>query len=339
MSTSTTDSGTVSAGPATSDNAPIIEAKDVAKMYGDVLAIHRMTLSISGGLVGLLGPNAAGKSTLMRILIGEIRPTRGTALVLGEEPFGSMKVKKQLGFAPEEDGLYPEMTGLDWVSFLTQLHGYSPREARDLAKDAVNRVGLEKESRRAMGGYSRGMCQRIKIAQAIAHHPSILVLDEPLNGCDPVVKASLREFLVGLARDGVTVLLSSHNLDEVESMTDRIVLINHGSVVADGRVNELRDLLDRHPRTVRVELMSEVSDSTELQQLAASLLQVEGAQAVRLDRATLTLKVETSNVGALFDGLGEVVVDHGHRVRRVTSEDEDLAAVFKYIIGEGGRAG
>lgn len=325
--------------PATSEKTPVIETRDVAKMYGDVLAIHRMTLSISGGLVGLLGPNAAGKSTLMRILIGEIRPTRGTALVLGEEPFGSMKVRAQLGFAPEEDGLYPEMTGLEWVSLLTELHGYSPREARGLAREAVNRVGLEKESRRAMGGYSRGMCQRIKIAQAIAHHPSILILDEPLNGCDPVVKASLREFLVGLAQDGVTVLLSSHNLDEVESMTDRIVLINHGSVVADGRVNELRDLLDRHPRTVRVELMGGVNDSTALQQLAISLLQVDGSLSVRLDREAQVLRIETSNIGALFDGLGAVVVDHGHRVRSLTSEDEDLAAVFGYIIGKGGRAG
>ncbi len=320
--------------------APAIVATDVAKLFGDVLALQRVDLTIDGGIVGLLGPNSAGKSTFMRLVVGELRPSRGTIRVLGGDPFRDAELKAGVGFAPEGDPFYEDMTGRGWVEALLSFHGLEADAAAELAGQALARVGMERLAERRIDGMSRGMRQRLKIAQALAHRPRLIVLDEPLNGCDPVVKASLKDLFRELAAAGATLLLSSHDLAEMEAMTDRIILINHGRVAAHGRIDELRSLLDRHPRALRVTLApGATAPGRPLETLAGDLVSIAGVEGVTIERPLLAVRVETRDVGAFYDALGAIVIDRDLPVRSVTTVDADLRSVFRYVVADlGGEA-
>ena len=204
------------------------------------------------GITGLLGPNGAGKSTFMKLITGQLKPSKGTIRVLGEPIWGNPKLFFRIGFCPEQDAFYERMTGLEWVTALVRLNGYGETEAAAAANAALEQVDLLPAAGKKIGAYSKGMRQRVKLAQALVHDPELLILDEPLTGMDPIMRRRTIRLIKDWARAGKSILVSSHILHEIEAMTSNILLINNGRILAEGNVHQIRDLIDEHPHTVYI---------------------------------------------------------------------------------------
>src|SRR5882672_900056 len=230
----------------------IIAAEHLSKWYGHVSGLNDVTVSLPEGITGLLGPNGAGKSTFMKLVTGQLRPSAGAVRVFGEPIWGNPAQYARLGFCPEQDAFYERMTGLDWVTALARLHGMSPEVAEAAARRALETVDLLDAAHRKIGAYSKGMRQRVKLAQAIAHDPELLILDEPLSGMDPVMRRRIIRLIKDWGRAGKSVIVSSHVLHEIEAMTANIVLMHNGRVVAEGDVHQIRTLIDEHPHRVSI---------------------------------------------------------------------------------------
>jgi ABC-2 type transport system ATP-binding protein len=302
----------------------IIRAKDLSKWYGQVLGLNDVTVEVGRGITGLIGPNGAGKSTLLWLLTGQLRPSRGSVTVWGESPWGNPKLFHRIGFCPETEGTWRHLTGLGFVTALARLAGMRRREAKQRAAEALARVGMRPFMSRRLGTYSKGMRQRTKFAQALVHDPELLVLDEPLAGLDPVGRRELLDLMRALAEEGRSVLLASHVLHEVESVTSRILLINRGRILAEGDVHEVRALIDRHPHHVRI-----VCDRP--RDLAAGLLAAADVVSVHVDDAAGAVVVETRRPDDFYARLTARLVDGKFDVRSIESEDDNMAAVFRYL--------
>ena len=303
----------------------LVVADSVGRWYGQVVGLSELTLTIACGVTGLVGPNGAGKSTFLKLVAGEIRPSRGTLRVLGLAPFANAEFFRRVGFCPQQEAIYEDLTGFEVVEFLMRLHGYDAREARRRADLALDRVGIADARHRRTAGYSKGMRQRTKIAQAIAHEPELLIADEPLSGLDPVGRAEMQKLFTDIGRDGVNVLLSSHVLHEVESLTPNIVLFHRGRLLAQGTVGEVRKLLSRHPRRVEIR-------AREPRRLARAVVALEDVSSVRLtgdDR----LNVETHDLERFFGELTELAARERAGITGVESHDANLEAVFDYLVG------
>ena len=234
-------------------SAPIVTAEQVSKWYGQVIGLNDVTVNVPPGITGLLGPNGAGKSTFMKLITGQLRPSKGAVKVLGEPIWRNPHLYFQIGFCPEQDAFYERMTGLEWVTALVRLNGLGEKEAVDAATRALTTVDLMEAAGKKIGAYSKGMRQRVKLAQAIVHDPDLLILDEPLSGMDPLARRKSIRLIRDWARAGKSIIVSSHILHEIESMTGNILLINNGRILAEGDVHHIRDLIDEHPHTVYVE--------------------------------------------------------------------------------------
>ncbi len=302
-----------------------VEARDLGRWYGDVVGLSDVSLTIEGGIVGLLGANGAGKSTFLKLLVGELRPSRGTIRVLGEDPFANRRLYARLGFAPQQDALWGDLTARETLEFLLRVSGYSRPDARDRAQRALERVKLLDAADRRVGGFSKGMRQRVRIAQAIAHDPAFVVLDEPLNGLDPLARRDTLDLFRDLGDAGTHVLVSSHVLHEVEDLTRTIVLLHRGRVLAMGSAPEIRDLLDRSPRRVAIR-------ARDPRKLARALLDVEGVTAVRLGEHGL-LDIETSRLDALQTALPAIAAHERVGVRSLSVSDASLDALFDDLVG------
>jgi ABC-2 type transport system ATP-binding protein len=259
------------------------------------------------------------------LVVGEIRPTRGAVTVLGEDPFANRRLFRRLGFCPQQDALYDSLTGFEFVRFLARLSGLGAAESRVRAERALERVKLTGAMHRRTRGYSKGMRQRAKVAQAIAHDPELLVLDEPLNGLDPIGRREMLELLRELGDEGAHVLLSSHVLHEVEDLTREIVLIHRGRLLAKGSVPEVRALLTRFPRKVEIQ-------AREARRLAERVVAWEGVRAVRVDDAGQRLSVETDDSPAFHRRLTALAAHGGFGIRGLESSDASLEAVFDYLV-------
>lgn len=307
----------------------LVEARSVGRFYGEVVGLSDVTLSVPKGVVGLLGPNGAGKSTFLKLFVGELAPSRGTMTVLGETPFANRRLFARLGFCPQQDALYGEMTGLEFVSFLLGLSGYSRADARRLAVRALERVQLDGAMHQRTRGYSKGMRQRAKIAQAIAHGPEVIVLDEPMTGLDPIARRDAVQLFAELAREGASIVMSSHVLHEVEALTQDIVLLHRGRLLAQGSVRDVRDLLSSHPRKVEIH-------AREPRRLARALLALDGVASVRVDPARGdgpgVVRVETTDLDLFQSSLPRVAVDTAAGIRSVETPDSGLEAVFDYLV-------
>ncbi len=306
---------------------PAVHARDLGRWYGDVVGLSDVSLDIEGGIVGLLGANGAGKSTFLRLLVGELRPSRGTIRVLGEEPFANSRLYRRLGFAPQQDALWPDMTGRETVEFLLRVSGFSRADARARALRVLERVDLVAAADRRVGGFSKGMRQRIRIAQAIAHDPEVVVLDEPLNGLDPLARRATLDLLRALAAAGTHVIVSSHVLHEVEDLTRTVLLLHRGRVLAQGSAPEIRALLDRRPRRVTLR-------AREPRTLARALLAVDGVTAVRLDGAG-RLDVETARLDELTARLPAIATAERAGIEAFSVADASLDALFDDLVGGG----
>src|SRR3954449_3641379 len=231
---------------------PIVTASHVSKWYGQVIGLNDVSVSVPPGVTGLLGPNGAGKSTFMKLITGQLRPSKGEITVLGEPIWRNPGVYFQIGFCPEQDAFYERMTGLEWVRALVRLNGLSDKEADEAAKKAITAVDLMEAGNKKIGAYSKGIPQPIKLAQALVHDPQLLILDEPLSGMDPIMRRKTIRLIKDWARAGKSILVSSHILHEIESMTSNILLIHNGRILAEGNVHQIRDLIDTHPHTVYI---------------------------------------------------------------------------------------
>jgi ABC-2 type transport system ATP-binding protein len=295
----------------------------VSKWYGDVLGLNEITADFGPGVTGLLGPNGAGKSTLLKLVCGTIRPSLGRVLVNGETPFDRPAVMRRVGLCPEQDAAYPGIAAWEVLTYLTRLHGYGREEARERARRALERVDLLEAGDRSVTTYSKGMRQRFKLAQALAHDPDVVILDEPLNGLDPPGRRDMGAVIRALGEEGRCVLVSSHVLHEVETLARHIVFLHQGRVLAEGTREEIRRELPEHPLTVRL-------DSDDPLALARSLLSAPGVS--RVERGPRHVLAVTSQPDAFFEDLAVRTAREGLSVTAVVPADEDLEAVFRYLI-------
>ena len=305
-------------------SAPIIQADHLSKWYGQVIGLNDVSVSVPPGITGLLGPNGAGKSTFMKLITGQLRPSKGAVTVLGEPIWKNPKLYFRVGFCPEQDAFYERMTGLEWVTALVRLNGYSEKEAADAAEKAMTTVDLMEAAHKKIGAYSKGMRQRVKLAQAIVHDPGMLILDEPLSGMDPLARRRTMKMIRDWARQGKSVVVSSHILHEVESMTSNILLIHNGRILAEGNVHQIRDLIDEHPHTVYIR-------ADDPRGLAREFLTRADVISLRFEPGAVI--VETGKPDEFYGRLTELVAAGVcGAVEEVTSPDDNLQAVFKYLV-------
>jgi ABC-2 type transport system ATP-binding protein len=305
-------------------DTPLVRAEHVSKWYGQVSGLNDVTASIPAGITGLLGPNGAGKSTFMKLMTGQLKPSQGTIQVLGEPIWGNPPVYARIGFCPEQDAFYDRMTGLEWVTALVRLNGYDTAEADALAKQALDRVDLMPAAGKKIGAYSKGMRQRVKLAQALVHDPELLILDEPLSGMDPLMRRKTIRLIKDWARAGKHIIVSSHILHEIESMTSNILLINNGRILAEGNVHQIRDLIDTHPHTVFVR-------GADPHGLARRFMEHDDVLSLKFEPGAVV--IETSRPDHFYARLTELAASgEAGRIDEVQSPDDNLQAVFKYLV-------
>ena len=302
----------------------IVTTEHLSKWYGQVSGLNDVTVTVPAGITGLLGPNGAGKSTFMKLITGQLKPSKGVVHVLGEPIWGHPESYRRMGFCPEQDAFYERMTGIDWVTSLVRLNGLSSDEARAAAERALEAVDLMEAANKKIGAYSKGMRQRVKLAQALVHDPDLLILDEPLTGMDPIMRRRTIRQIKDWARAGKSIIVSSHILHEVESMTSNILLINNGRIVAEGNVHQIRDLIDTHPHTVYIR----VADPRTLARL---LLEEDGVISMRFEPGALI--VETARPDAFYARVTQMAASgEAGVIDEVTSPDDNLQAVFQYLV-------
>ncbi len=306
--------------------------ENVSKFYGEVLGVNRVQLSIESGITSLVGPNGSGKTTLMNLATGLLRPSKGRVEVLGVSPDDPERLFTMTGYCTQYDSFPRGITGLAFVANFLRLHGLSRSEAERRAWRAIEKVGMSEAGRRRVAGYSKGMRQRIRLAQAIAHDPRVLVLDEPLNGLDPMVRAEVIELLRDLAAGGRHVILSSHILHEVDLLSDRVILMHHGHVVAEGAIHGVREEVTEQPLQVSIRC-----DRPSL--VAARIFQLDTAVEAKIHDDGKGLLVRTRDADRFYLLLNRLVVEQGLTLEEVAPADDDVQAVYRYLIeGDGGRA-
>jgi ABC-2 type transport system ATP-binding protein len=305
-------------------SAPVVVAEHVSKWYGQVIGLNDVTVNVPPGVTGLLGPNGAGKSTFLKLVTGQLKPSKGGVTVLGEPIWRNPALFFQIGFCPEQDAFYDRMTGLEWVTALVRLNGYGEAAAAEAARRALAAVELVDAADKKIGAYSKGMRQRVKLAQAIVHDPQLLILDEPLAGMDPLMRRKTIRLIREWARAGKSLIVSSHILHEIESMTSNILLINNGRILAEGNVHQIRDLIDEHPHTVYIK-------AQDPRGLAREFLARADVLSLRFEQDAVV--VETGRPDEFYARLTEIAASGEYGpVEEVTSPDDNLQAVFAYLV-------
>jgi len=302
-----------------------IDIQNLSKWYGQVIGINNLTFAIEPGVTGFLGPNGAGKTTLLRLLTGQLKPSKGMVTIDGEKIWNNHHLFQHIGYCPEMDAFWKYQTGWNFVYFLLRMQGFEKKESIRKTEQAIMLVGMKEAQHKRIGGYSKGMRQRIKLAQAVAHEPRILFLDEPLNGMDPVARRLTMDLVKQWGSDGKTVVVSSHILHEVEEMTENILLINHGRLLALGNIYEIRKLIDTHPLQVTIRC-----DNVDV--LTAKLLDFEDVKSIQFDRERNQLTVETNQPETFHERLPELALKHKIQIHSLYSPDENLQAVFDYLV-------
>ena len=302
---------------------PTIEYVRASRWYGPVIALNDVTTVVEPGVTGLLGPNGAGKSTFLKLAAGQLAPSQGEVRLLGRPAWGSPEVFHHVGLCPETDAFWEGMTGLQFVTALLRLTGYDEAECRQRAEAALGEVALLEAKDRKIGGYSKGMRQRVKLAQAIAHDPQVLLLDEPVSGMDPINRRHVVDLVKRLGREGKTVLVSSHILHEVEAMTRRVLLIHNGRILAEGDVREIRDLMDEHPHTVALR-------ARDPRALARAVVGSPHVLSLTFGAEGQWVTVQTARPDEFYGTLHEAALEAG--VSEMYSPDDNLESVFKYLV-------
>lgn len=302
----------------------IISAKNVSKWFGEVVALNDLNVEIETGVTGLLGANGAGKSTFIKLALGLYRPSRGSVTVFGESPRNNAAVLRRIGYCPELDTFYDNMTGYEYVYWLSRYWGMSAKHAQVAAEQACDRVGMTDRMDDPIEEYSKGMRQRIKIAQALSTDPDLLFLDEPMAGLDPQGREEMFSLIRELGDNGYSVVVSSHILYEVERVTDNVVLLFQGSIMAHGKVREIRSLIDAHPHTIHV-------DCSAPRILATHFVQDESV--LHLDfEGESRLVIRTKDPNACYARINAAALEPDVEVTRIHCADDSLQAVFDYLV-------
>ena len=303
--------------------------EDVSKFYGEVLGVNRVSLSLPPGITSLVGPNGSGKTTLMNLMTGLIQPTRGKLSVLGIAPIRAYDFFRRVGYCTQFDSFPNGVTGWEFVNDSLRLHGISRREADAMTVEAIQRVDLGEAAHRRIAGYSKGMRQKIRLAQAIAHHQQVLVLDEPLNGLDPMARAESLALFHELGRQGMHVVISSHILEEVDRISDRVVLMTGGYVIAEGNIHQVRAEVREKPLQVLVRC-----DNPDA--LASRVFMLNHCVEARLHADGGGVFLRTRDVDQFYILLNQIVSEGLVKVEAVAPADDDANAIYQYLIGSDG---
>ncbi|MFX1507431.1 MAG: ABC transporter ATP-binding protein [Promethearchaeota archaeon] len=304
----------------------MIELHEVSKSFGDVVAVSRLTMTAKTGVTGFLGPNGAGKSTALKLIMGEIRPDTGTVRVFDENPLNNIVLKRRIGYVSEHDDLYPWMKGKQFVSSLAKL--ILPREqAETAAKEALSKVGLAVKGKR-IKSYSKGMKQRLKVAGAIIHHPDLLILDEPFGGLDPLGRREMKQLVSELNQEGVTVLISSHILYELDEMSTRMVLIHRGQALAEGPPEEVLNLIDQFPHQILLR-----AQRNELQTLSKLLIEEDIVRSITfpVEKEGKDLIVITDTPSMFYPTATKLIAENGLLINHLESQTDNIEAIFDFL--------
>jgi ABC-2 type transport system ATP-binding protein len=305
----------------------VLKAEKLSKWYGNILGISDINLEIGSGVTGLLGPNGAGKTTFLKIAAGQLKPKIGSLTAFGEPVFGNHILFQRIGFCPEHDSAYMEMSGWQFILLLSRLHGFSGKAAAEKSEKALATVGLLESKDRGIKGYSFGMRQRLRLASSILHEPELLMLDEPLRGIDPLWRINIIQLIKEYGKQGRTVIVSSHILPEIEAMTSEIVLIHQGKIFAKGDIHRIRGLIDSHPHQVSIRL-------SDPRPLAQKLIGSDFVSSVDFSKDGRGLTVKTDQRDRFFTELIRLIAAGNLPIEEITSPDDNLQAVFDYLIGK-----
>jgi ABC-2 type transport system ATP-binding protein len=293
---------------------PLLQASGLTKIYGSTSALQSLSFELESGITGLLGPNGAGKSTAMKLFLGLIKPTSGSAEVMGEKPYESVEIRSRLGYMPEHDCLPSAVTASEFLTHLAQIRGLPPSHARTRAADVLRHVGLDEERYRSIGEYSTGMQQRVKLAQALVHDPVLVLLDEPTAGLDP---AGREEMLLLIQRTGsefgITIILSSHLMGDVERTCDRVIVLDEGRVTEDGDVANFT----RETQSIQIDVDDHRSELVEA-------LSNRGIEAI-IDGASLVVELGADEE---YDTIRDAIVETDARLRRLAPRRHQLTDIF-----------
>lgn len=301
----------------------MITLTSVSRWFGQVIGVNDVSCEIGPGVSALLGQNGAGKSTMMRLVTGQLKPTTGEVSVFGLDPFANSEVYQRLGYCPDIDAFPEHLTGRQFVNRMARMSGFDEQEARQKTEQVLDLVGMSDRSDRSLKGYSKGMRQRIKLAQAIVHDPDVLLLDEPLNGLDPLGRRQFMDVLAHLAGQGKSIVVSSHVLFEVEQMTRSILLMHRGRLLASGDLSTIRGLIDQHPHRIRIAC-------SDARRLAAHVVCLPFVISARIERDCL--EVQTREPDTFYDEISRMVLEEGITVTAMESPDNNLESVFQYLV-------
>jgi len=307
-----------------SNNRIVFE--NVSKFYGEVLGVNRVNLSLPPGVTSLVGPNGSGKTTLMNLMTGLIRPTQGSITVLGLTSDDPEEFFRHVGYCTQFDSFPKGATGHEFICQSLRLRGLNEAEAGKLAWEAIERLGMGDAARRRVAGYSKGMRQRIRLAQAIAHHPTVLVLDEPLNGLDPMARAETIALFEALGKQGLHVIVSSHVLHEVDKISDQVVLMSYGYVVAEGQIHGVRSEVKEHPMQILVRCGNPSG-------MASRLFSQDHVVEAKLNQDGKGVLVRTRDADQFYLLLNRIMVEEDFSLEAVTPADDDVNSLYQYLIG------
>lgn len=302
--------------------APLVRFDGVSKWYGSVAALLDVSFEVGTEVVGLVGKNGVGKSTLMKLAVGLLAPSQGRIEICGFSG-GTREARARIGFCPDFDRLYEPLSGAKFVAWMLRYHGYGNKEAKLRAEEVLSELGLAEHMRRPIREYSKGMRQRVRLGQALAHRPQFVFLDEPMTGLDPVARADLTQHIRELPRRGVGVLVSSHVLHELEAVVDRVVLVHQGRLLASGKISELRDQLPERPHRLRLK-------AARPREIAARLAIWPEVEGVTFQGEAV--EVSLSGDHGFYERLTDLAAEWQGGVQELTPLDDDLAAVFGYLV-------
>jgi ABC-2 type transport system ATP-binding protein len=319
-----------------SRSEPILLFEQVTKWYGPVIGVNHVSLELRGGITGLVGANGAGKSTLLRLATGQLKPNLGRVTVLGVDAW-DWQAKRHVGYCPDIDAFYEDMSGRQFVATMARLCGYERSDSDRRTEAVLERVGMKERANRKLRGYSKGMRQRIKLAQALLHDPDLLILDEPLSGIDPIGRQELLDLFRELAAGGKCLLISSHELEELEKLTDHVAVMARGRIAAVGTLTQIRDLLDDQPLTIRI-------DTDQPRCLAALLVNSPDIVGIEFEPKVLqreanagSLIVRAKHPQRFFKEVMRLVIEHNVNLYRLEALDDSAHAILGYLLGGSGK--
>lgn len=301
----------------------IIEARDLSKWFGEVVAVNNLQIAIGPGVTGLLGPNGAGKTTFIKLALGLYAPSRGSIRVFGQPPRNRLDVLRRIGYCPEADKFYDTMTGYEFVYWMNRFWGMTAKTARKRAEAALENVKMTGRMDDLITEYSKGMRQRIKIAQALATNPELLFLDEPMSGLDPEGREELFALIRSLGEEGRTVVFSTHILYEVERVTNNVVLLHNGCVLAEGDIRQIRELIDEHPHAVTIAC-------ADPHRIARHFAGEPTTLSVEFSDGCVTIRTRDPNT--FYPRLNETILNESVLVTSITCPDDNLQSVFDYLV-------